>query len=95
VRFVKVRRGRYISTTDAGYGHEHQKLRKQWASVVDAGRAHCWRCHRWLVPGLPWDLGHHDLDRSVTLGPECWKCNRGTPGRRRGSKSRRLQSQEW
>jgi hypothetical protein len=92
---VKVRRGRYISTADLGYGSEHQRLRKEWAKVVDAGRAHCWRCGRWLVPGLPWCLGHNDFDRSVYMGPECPKCNYGTPGKRRARKQRRPQSQVW
>lgn len=59
----------------AVYGSDHQKLRKQWDEVVQRGEASCWRCGRWLPPGLPWHLGHDDYDRSVYRGPECPPCN--------------------
>lgn len=92
---MKIRRGRPITTTAAGYGSEHQKLRRKWAMVVDRGEAHCWRCGKWLVPGLPWHLGHDDYDRRVYRGPECVPCNVTAPARRRARKRRRTGSRVW
>ncbi len=69
------------------YGTQHRKLREQWAKVVDAGQANCWRCGRWLNPEQPWDLGHDDRDPNVYRGPECRSCNRGTAAVR-GNKMR-------
>ena len=72
------------STTRRGYGSKHQKARRYWAKLVDAGTAYCSRCGRWLPPGCEWDLGHDDNDRAVYTGPECVRCNRGAPGRAAG-----------
>lgn len=76
------------STTARGYGANHQKLRKQWQSRIDAGeKVVCWRCkeagkaHR-IKPGDEWDLGHDDDDRGRYRGPECAKGNRATAGRK-------------
>lgn len=69
-------------TTARGYGAAHQALRKRWAQIVANGEANCARCGRWIAPGAHWDLGHHDRDRSVYVGPEHRRCNRATAGRR-------------
>ena len=71
------------STTDRGYGREHQNLRAQWTPKVDALEVDCWRCGQLIVPdyslrGDGWDLGHHDHDRAQYRGPEHIGCNRAT-----------------
>jgi hypothetical protein len=77
------------STTLRGYGHRHQQARKRLAPLVDAGLVRCARCGDWIAPGEPWDLGHHDWDRSLYTGPEHRACNRATAGRWRRRVSRR------
>ncbi len=76
------------STTARGYGGRHQALRKQWAPRVAAGEVNCWRCRQPIEPGMEWDLGHHDHDRSKYNGPEHARAadcpeggNRATNGR--------------
>lgn len=70
------------STSERGYGTAHQKLRAQVKrELVDPGLAFCWRCGRWINPGLPWDLGHDDEDRSLYRGPEHRRCNRSPDNR--------------
>lgn len=81
-----------LNATERGYGHRHQKLRKQWARVVDQGGVRCARCGLPISPSEPWDLGHDDFDRSVYVGPEHRACNRSTSGRR---KQKRRQSRAW
>jgi hypothetical protein len=74
------------NTTARGYGHEHQKwhqkLRKQVAALIAAGGAVCWRCGRGILPGMKWDLGHDDNDRSIYRGPEHARCNRSSAASR-------------
>jgi hypothetical protein len=76
------------STTERGYGAEHQKERQRWKAVVDAGRAVCARCHRPILPGQAWDLDHN-WDRTGYLGPSHARCNRGAP---KNYKQARLQA---
>jgi hypothetical protein len=57
-------------TTQRGYGHGHQLVRKRLKPYVDAGLADCARCGWPILPGDPWDLGHVDGDRSRCSGPE-------------------------
>lgn len=71
-----------------GYGWPHQLMRRQVAAQVKAGRAICVRCLEPIKPDEPWDLGHHDLDRSVYAGPEHARCNRATSGRLKPKPSR-------
>lgn len=70
------------TTTERGYGVEHQRLRRQLARLVAAGGAVCVRCGELIPPGEPWDLGHDDDDRSRHSGVEHRKCNRATASRR-------------
>lgn len=65
-----------------GYDATHDRLRAAYQRAMDRGRRfNCWRCGKPIDPNA-WDLGHDDADRSVTRGPECVKCNRGTASRR-------------
>jgi hypothetical protein len=74
------------TTTERGYGSDHQRLRKQWARVVSDGKASCARCGRSIVPGTQWHLGHTD-DRSGYTGPEHARCNT-RDGAQRGNRMR-------
>lgn len=77
------------STTEKGYGAEHQRRRARWAPKVAAGGVVCWRCGDLIVPGEPWDLGHDDGDRRRYRGPEhSNRCNRSA-GARKGNLLRR------
>lgn len=68
------------TTTQRGYGHQHQTLRKQWAPKVATGTVPCARCGEPINPGEPWDLGHAD-DRTKYNGPEhAYRCNRSAAG---------------
>lgn len=69
-----------MTTTSRGYGSTHQKLRKQWTPVVNAGGTRCARCGQLIEPGSEWDLGHTD-DRRTWTGPEHSTCNRSAGGR--------------
>ena len=61
-------RGHVLSTSQRGYGHRHQQLRRKVGRLVDEGRAYCTRCGGWIAPGSPWDLDHDDRDRSKYRG---------------------------
>jgi hypothetical protein len=69
-------------TAARGYGGEHQKLRKQVARLITAGGVVCWRCGRPILPGMLWDLGHDDWDRTIVRGAEHQACNRAAAGRK-------------
>lgn len=80
------------SSTERGYGTEHQRLRREWKRRVEAGGVDCARCHRPIQPGTLWDLGHHDFDRTRYTGPEHRHCNRSagaTLNNLKGAHSRR------
>jgi hypothetical protein len=83
-----------LTTTERGYGTAHQKLRKRLAAQVARGGVLCARCGRPIEPGMPWDLGHNDFDRSVYNGPEHASCNRRTSQVVPGPAPRR-QSRRW
>lgn len=76
------RRGRRAqgTTTERGYGTDHQRIRRQWKPIVEAGGVRCWRCNELIHPGTRWDLGHDDHDRSRYRGPEHAACNRRAGG---------------
>jgi len=59
-----------LTTTQRGYGADHQRLRARLTPDVDAGLVDCWRCGQPIEPGTPWDLGHDDHDRTQYRGPE-------------------------
>jgi hypothetical protein len=65
-------------TSEHGYGTDHQRLRRVWAQRVSSGGVCCSRCGRPIIPGMLWDLGHDDFDRSRYTGPEHRECNRAT-----------------
>jgi hypothetical protein len=72
------------STSERGYGGNHQTLRAKWEPIVRAGGVMCARqgpkcIGKPLDPDQPWDLGHTD-DRTAYTGPECVPCNRGAGG---------------
>lgn len=62
--------------------------RKRWQALVDAGRAVCCRCGQRIAPGAPFDLDHHDHDRSRYIGVAHPSCNRSA-GARKGNARRR------
>jgi hypothetical protein len=76
------------TTTERGYGVEHQAERERWRPVVEAGEAVCSRCHSGIAPDVEWDLDHHD-DRSGWSGPAHATCNRAA-GARKGNAQRAL-----
>lgn len=72
------------SSTQRGYGAEHQALRRGYQRNMDRGQTYqCWRCGDPIDPEH-WHLGHDDEDRSTYRGPECVPCNLAVSGRRGG-----------
>ena len=74
------------TTTQRGYGIDHQRTREDWRPYVEAGYVDCAapRClqpERRIRPGQAWDLDHDD-DRTTYRGPAHEACNRSTSGRR-------------
>lgn len=67
-----------LTSTQRGYGKEHQAERARWAADVADGFVNCARCGKLIEPGEPWDLGHTD-DRTGWTGPEHRRCNRAAP----------------
>lgn len=61
---------RRLSTSAAGYGYNHRKLRELLAPDVALGLVDCWRCNERIKPGQVWDLGHDDDDRRRYRGAE-------------------------
>jgi len=76
-------------TSERGYGHSHQALRKSWQARVETGNVVCARCGFAILPSAKWDLGHDDRDRSLYTGPEHARCNRRAGGRLGAAASRR------
>jgi hypothetical protein len=64
-----------LSTSERGYGWQHQILRKRVGRLVREGRAYCSRCGKPIAPHQLWDLDHCDHDRSKYRGPSHRRCN--------------------
>jgi hypothetical protein len=78
------------TTTQRGYGSDHQQRRSLAKREVDTGTVACWRCGRLIDPDQPWHLGHDDADRNIYRGPEHARCNlaTATPGRATAARRR-------
>lgn len=58
------------TTTQRGYGANHQQERAAWQRRINTGELIlCWRCGEQIQQGDGWHLGHDDVDRSITRGP--------------------------
>ena len=82
------------TTTQRGYGVDHQRARARWQRIVDTGEAACTRCKLPIGPNDPWDLGHDDHDRAKYTGPEHPACNRAEGGRN-AHEVNRLTRRDW
>jgi hypothetical protein len=58
------------TTSERGYGFQHQRTRRLVEAVVRSGEARCARCGGRIAPGEPFDLGHDDHDRTRYSGAE-------------------------
>ena len=69
--------------TQRGYGPAHQAESRRWKARVAAGElVICWRCDEPITDPDDCDLGHDDVDRTITRGPEhARRCNRAAAGR--------------
>jgi hypothetical protein len=72
------------TTTQRGYGHQHQRTREDWRpdverGVVDCAAPICLEPTRRILPGQAWDLDHTE-DRRRYRGPAHERCNRSTNG---------------
>lgn len=83
------------STSQRGYGTDHQKIRRNLEPLVASGQATCWRCGNPIASDQQWDLGHDDVDRKHYRGPEHARAadcpaggNRSTKGRHSSKPSR-------
>lgn len=83
------------TTSQRGYGTDHQKIRRNLEPLVASGNATCWRCGEPITPEQQWDLGHDDVDRKHYRGPEHARAadcpaggNRATKGRHSSKPSR-------
>jgi hypothetical protein len=73
------------STSDRGYGAEHQAIRK--ALLAAAYGQPCHHCGHPMLPGQALDLDH-TADRSAYRGFAHASCNR-SEGAKRGNRNRR------
>lgn len=81
------------------YGHQHQRERKRWAPIVEAGNAYCTEpvCvmqSRWIPPGTRWHLSH-DPTGTRYIGPSHGACNEAENARRNNPKRGKGQRQPW
>jgi hypothetical protein len=68
-----------------GYTAEHDREARAWRERVARGElVKCWRCGKPITDPSDLHLGHDDLDRSITRGPEHGRaCNLSAAGRAR------------
>lgn len=83
-----MRRRKPGETSKRGYGTAHQRERKRWVGVVEAGSAFCSRCGGPIAPGSAWHLDHSD-DRSRYLGAAHARCNVKAGSRKAARRSKR------
>jgi len=78
------------STSERGYGKDHQAERERWRPVVDRGEAYCAEIvcleendgnGRWIEPGTEWHLAHADGQVGYR-GPAHARCNISEASRR-------------
>jgi hypothetical protein len=82
------------STTQRGYGADHQRRRKMLAPLVAAGLMKCARCGVRILPNQPWDLDHTD-DRTGYLGPSHRFARDCLAGGNRSTAKRKTVSRIW
>lgn len=73
------------TTTERGYGAQHQRTARAWRAKVAAGElVTCWRCLEAITDPTDVHLGHDDFDRTITRGPEHGRgCNLSAAGKAR------------
>ena len=68
------------STTERGYGWQHQQERAKWQLIIGRTGWPCSRCDERIQPGDTWHLDHAD-DRETYLGPSHARCNTSAAGK--------------
>jgi hypothetical protein len=68
------------TSTQRGFGTEHQRARRTWEPRVATGTVRCCRCRQLIAPGTAWALDHN-ADRTGYLGPAHGRCNASAAGR--------------
>lgn len=64
------------TTTQRGYGADHQKKREKWKKLLaKAGQIPCARCSKPIMTTDKWELDHSD-DRQTYIGISHEVCNR-------------------
>ena len=85
--------------TPRGSTRAWRTLRAHWADRIThaantGNPIRCWRCHRAILPGQPWDLGHRtdraDGGTDADTAPEHPHCNR-----RAGAQRQRPRVRNW
>lgn len=73
------------TTTQRGYGTQHQRTRAELAAAITRGDTIlCWRCNQPITTTTDLHLGHDDHDRTITRGPEHGRgCNLKAAGQAR------------
>jgi hypothetical protein len=90
-------RGKYAapSTTGRDYGVQHQRFRQRVAGEVQAGKAFCCECGRWIHPEAKWHLAHDHVYGGYR-GPAHERCNVAERNKRVARKQqRRRYSRVW
>lgn len=90
------------TSTQRGYGSDHQKERARWQPAIDAGRGWCAEvicveASRFIPPGSEWHLAHTP-DRSAYRGPAHAACNLSEAGKRGNKiarKGNRVTRERW